>query len=1127
MNPIAFALRHPVTVLVAMAALVGGGALALTRMKIDIFPQLNLPVVYVCQPYGGMDPAQMEGLLTNYYEYHFLYISGIHHVESKNVQGVALMKLFFHPGTDMAQAMAETVGYVNRSRAFMPPGTVPPFIMRFDTGSVPVGYLVLSSETKTIGQIQDQALFKVRPMFASIPGVSAPPPFGGNQRTVVVRVDPDRLRAYKVSPEDVVEALVAGNTISPSGSIRIQEQMPLVPVNSMVVRPEELGGIPLSVSREDGRDRRVFLRDVAPVIEDASDFPTGYALVNGKRAVYILATRRAEASTLSVVSAIKANLPRMQAVLPDDIKVSFEFDQSPHVTGAIQNVLVEALLGALLTGLMVLLFLRDWRSVIVVVLNIPLALIGSVMALALTGQSVNLMTLGGLALAVGILVDEATVEVENIHTQMEHTDSVPVAVRRGNAETAVPRLLAMLCIVAVFLPSFFMQGAAQALFVPLSLAVGFAMISSYVLSSTLVPVLSVWLLRRHHRHALAQHAAPGWLGEGFRTLLGLTARWRWAVVPVYLAAAGAAIFFLGRELGTEIFPRVDTGQFQFRLRAPTGTRIEQTESIVREALEFIKKEAGPENVLISLGYVGVVPSSYPINSVYLWTGGPEEAVVRVSLKRGAVLAEDFKRALRDRLPDHLREWVAQKWRSEGVPASRIAARVPDLRLSFEPADIINDVMSFGSPTPVEVVVSGPKLADNRAYAERLRRELERVPSLRDLQFAQALDYPTVEVHIDREKAAFSKVTARDVAQSVVAATSSSRFVVPNYWRDPASGIGYQVQVEIPQALMTSVRGLETVPVKRVGNTQRLLRDVATVREGTMPGEYARYNMRRLVSMTANIEGEDLGRVAAQISRAVTAANRSLWSPFTDANGKEAWRNEIGKQVVHDPARLSDPPAGLQIDVRGQVTPMEEMFRGLALGLALAVAAILLLLTAYFQSLRLALVALASMPAVLVGVILALVATGTTLNLQSFMGAIMAVGVAVANAILLVTFAEKSRRERGGDARTAGAEGARSRARAILMTSAAMTAGMVPMALGLGESGDQMAPLGRAVIGGLLAATVTTLFILPAVFALVMSGAPTGSASLDPEDPQSPYYVGAPPGAGRARSVSAGESLGPR
>jgi len=1061
MNPISIAMRRPVTVVVTLLALLGAGALAVARMKVDIFPALNLPVVYVCQPYGGMDPQQMEGLIAYYYEYHFLYIGGIHHVESKNVQGVSLMKLFFHPGTDMAQAMAETVGYVNRSRAFMPPGTVPPFIMRFDTGSVPVGYLVLSSETKTVGQIQDQALNRVRPMFAAIPGVSAPPPFGGSQRTVVVRADPDRLRAYGLSADDVVRALTAGNTVSPSGAIRTADAMPLVASNAMVVRPAELGNI--------GVRPGVFLRDVAPTIEDATDIPTGYALVNGRRAVYILVTKRADASTVDVVQRVRAELPKMRDVLPPDISVSFEFDQSPYVTNAVKNVVVEGALAAGLVGLMVLLFLRDWRSVIVVVLTIPFAIIAAVIGLALVGQTINLMTLGGLALAVGILVDEATVAVENIHTQMAHTDSLALAVWRGVSDTAVPRLLAMLCILAVFIPSFVMQGAARALFVPLALAVGFAMIASYVLSSTFVPVLAAWLLRNRAGHA--DHG-PTRGGRLFASALRHVVRGRWLVVPAYLAAATLLVAVIGSRLGTEIFPQVDAGQFQLRLRGPAGTRIEQTEALTREALALISREVGADNVAISLGYVGVVPPSYPINSVYLWTGGPEEAVVRVAFRRGAVRIDELKQRLREQLPGHLRDWLARKWRDEGVPAEQVA-RTGELQLSFEPADIVNEVMSFGSPTPIEVVVSSPKLADSRAHADKVYAALAAVPTLRDLQYGQSLDYPTVQVAFDRERAAYAGVSAEDFARSLVAATSSSRFTVPNYWLDPAVGIGYQVQVEIPQARMASAADVEAVPVKQNGGAAVLLRDVARVGFGSMPGELDRYNMRRLVSLTANVEGEDLGRAAARVRRAVADAGA--------------------------------PPPGVQVDVRGQVAPLQDMSDGLLFGLLVAVAVIVLLLMAYFQSPRLALVSVAAVPAVLAGVVVALWLTRTTLNVQSFMGAIMAVGVAVANAILLVTFAERERLN-GRTAAEAGAAGAVGRTRAILMTSLAMTAGMVPMALGLGDGGDQTAPLGRAVIGGLAAATVATLTMLPAVFALVMGRASTISASLDPHDPGSRRYV---------------------
>jgi multidrug efflux pump subunit AcrB len=1111
MNPIAFALRHPITVMVAVVALVVGSGLALWRMKKDIFPELNLPVIYVAQPYGGMDPAQMEGLLTNYYEYHFLYITGIDHVESKNIQGVALMKLYFHPDTDMAQAMAETINYVNRSRAFMPPGTVSPFVMRFDTGSVPVGYLVLESknQNRTIGEMQRMALFDVRPIFATLPGVSAPPPFGGSQRTIVLKVDPGKLDKVG-SLQEVITALSAGNVTSPSGNIYVQDQMPIVRLNAVANNPQELGNIPIRPGSS------VCLRDVGEV-KDATDIPMGYALVNGKRTVYLLVTKRADASTLAVVNAVKANLPRMKNALRDnqgnrveDVDITMEFDQSPYVTRAMWGVGMEGMLGAFLTGLMVLLFLRDWRSVIVVVLNIPFALLGSVVALWLTGQTLNLMTLGGLALAVGILVDEATVEVENIHTQMEQTGSIARAVRLGNAETAVPRLLAMLCILAVFVPSFFMEGAARALFVPLALAVGFAMVTSYLLSSTFVPVLSVWLLRHYHP---AAHATPGrfsWerLRNGYAGALQRLIPFRWPLAACYLGVAAllAGWWVLGHPgVGTEIFPTVDAGQFQLRLRGPTGTRIQRTEELTLQALEGIKEMVGPDNVAISVAYVGVVPGSYPINTVYLWMSGPEEAVLRVSLKPGSgVRVAELRERLRQELQPRLEDWLRRKLLAEGVAEDAAARRARGVRLSFEPADIVNEVMSFGSPTPVEVAVSGPKLAETRAYAEKVREQLAQIPSLRDLQFAQSLDYPTVDVKVDREKAGRSGATVKDVTDSVIAATSSSRYMVPLYWPDPNTGIGFQVQVEIPQERMTSAQQVELLQILSNGGGPPLrLRDVAEVSTATMPGEYDRYNMRRVASLTANVEGEDLGRVAGHVARTLATVNESHWVPGED-NGKQGWRNEFSGEFVEGVRRPKAPPRGLQVDVRGQVVPMEQMFWGLAVGLALAVVAIFLLLTAYFQSLRLALVVILAAPAVVAGVALALVATGTTLNIQSFMGAIMAVGVAVANAILLVTFAERARRD-GMPAGAAAADAARHRLRPILMTSCAMIAGMVPMALALGEGGEQTAPLARAVIGGLAAATLTTLLVLPSVFAIVMGWGGTRSPSLDPDDPDSPHY----------------------
>jgi multidrug efflux pump subunit AcrB len=1123
MNPIIFAMRHPVTIMVAIVAVVLGAVLALanilpdhmnvagytiplrsvlparTGMPVDIFPDLNTPVIYVAQPYGGMDPQQMEGFLTNYYEYHFLYITGIDHVESKNIQSVALMKLFFHPGTNMAQAMAETVSYVNRSRSFMPTGTVPPFIMRFDAGSVPVGYLVFESE-RPIGEIQNIALFNVRPIFATLPGVSAPPPFGGNQKTIVIRADPERLKAYRLSPDEVVAAIAKGNVITPAGNVAINGKAPMVPVNTVVgANIKDLEKIPVRL----GTDPTVYVGDIGHVVE-ATDVPTGYGLVNGKRSVYMLVTKRADASTLSVVNEVKAKLPIMQAAAGEDIKVRFVFDQSPYVTRAIWGLGLEALLGAILTGLMVLLFLRDWRSVIVVVLNIPFALLGAVLALSLTGQTINLMTLGGLALVVGILVDEATVEVENIHTQFEHTPNIARAVRAGNAQTAVPRLLAMLCVLAVFIPSFVMQGAAQALFVPMSLAVGFAMVTSYILSSTFVPVMSTWLLRHIHPNA---NRSSRWfsmarLQDGYAWLLGGVLRVRWLLLAAYLVVPALLVawWWIGHPgLGMEIFPRVDSGQFQLRVQAPDGTLLENTEALAKDVLEEIAREAGgAENVDISVSLVGTASYNYPINAIYLWTAGSQEAVLRVALKQtSGIRLEEFKNRLREKLP---------KMKRQQTPA------MEDVKLQFEAGDIVEQVMSFGSPTPVQVSVTGPNMAENRAYAEKVRQRLAEIPTLRDLQYEQSLDYPTIEVNVDRELAGLSGVTAEEVGRALAPATLSSRFTTPLFWRDPKSGNGFQVQVEIPQSKMNSLSQLEQIPVKAGDGTQILVQDVAQVRPGTMPGQVDRYNMKRMVSLTANIEGEDLGNVAKHIDAVLQAVNQSLWAPYTSPEGQAGWKHEITKDIVYQ-KELPGPPKRLAIDVRGQVFPMRQMFGGLAGGrlyegltggLILAVVVILLLLTAYFQSVRLSLVVVSTTPAVLAGVVLALVVTRTTLNIQSFMGAIMAIGVAVANAILLATFAEQGRRE-GKEVGVAAVEGAKHRLRPILMTSCAMIAGMVPMSLGLGEGGEQTAPLARAVIGGLAVATFATLFILPSVFAVIQGWSGTRSASLDPDDPESGYF----------------------
>jgi multidrug efflux pump subunit AcrB len=1042
------ALRRPVTVLVAVLTVALTAMFGLSRMRIDIFPDLNLPVIYVAQPYGGMSPAQMEGYLTYYYEYHFLYINGIESVESKSIQNTGLLKLTFHPGTDMAEAMAQTIGYVNRARAFMPPGTVGPFVMRFDAGTVPVGYLVFSSDTRSLGEIQDLALNRVRPQFATLPGLTSPPPFGGSQRTVVIRVNPDRLRAYGMSADEVIRAVTTGNVIMPSGSVNVAGQTRITPMNSVVANIDDLLTLPIRT----GAGPAVFLRDVGSV-SDSTDIPTAYALVNGRRAVYIPVTKRPSASTLTVVQEVKDNLPRFQTLVPDDIKVSYELDQSGTVAASLTSVLREAILGAILTGLMVLLFLRDWRSSTIVVLTIPFALLAAVIALWAVGQTINIMTLGGLALAVGILVDEATVAIENIDTHLARGVPIARGVLDASTEVLLPQFLAMLSVVAVFVPSFFMTGVSHALFVPLSLAVGFAMIASFVLSGSLVPVLSVWFLAKHRGRREHEPHAHDWvarLRDGLARLLHSTTRFRGWLVAAYVVATGAIVIVGGLALGREIFPTSGAHVFQLRLRAPAGTMFEVTEQLALDVLQETKAAAGPGNVDITLGYVGVQPSSYPINTIFLWTGGSHEAVLQIALRPEArIVLGDFEEMLRGRL----------------------TKRFPDARFSFEPGDIVSRIMNFGAPTPVEVAVGGPDFAVSRAFAVRVQDALARVPSLRDLQTEQALDYPAIQVNVDREMAGQMGVTVDQIGRSFAAATSSSRFVAPNFWADPRTGIAFQVQIEVPQPQMTNLDDLRVVPVTATQSSHPLLGDVANIENGTIVGEYDRINGQRLVTLSANVFGEDLGRVASRIDQAI--------------------------------ASVGAPPRGTTVTVQGQLAAMRETFRNISAGLVVAVVVIFLLLAGNFQSLRLAFVVVSTVPSVLAGVVLMLLATGTTLNVQSFMGAIMSIGVAVANAILLVTIAEQARRH-SSNAMDPAIHAARARMRPVLMTSAAMIAGMVPMALAIGEGADATAALGRAVIGGLVAATAATLLILPSIYSIVQQSSSATSPSLDPDDPDSAY-----------------------
>ncbi|WP_426587611.1 efflux RND transporter permease subunit [Mucilaginibacter sp. R-33] len=1037
-------LRKPVTIIVAVIAIIFFSVISIRNMPVDIFPKLGTPTIYVAQTYGGLSAEQLEGYITSYYEYHFLYVTGIKSVESKTIQGVTLLKLNFHEGTDMGQATGEVVAMVNRARAFMPPGTISPFVTRFDGGSVPVGQLVFSS-TRSLSEVQDLALFKVRPMFSTLPGVSAPPPFGGNQRTVLIKADPDKLRSYNVTPQDLVTAIAKGNVITPSGNIRVGDQTLITPQNTVVENIQDLDNIPIKT----GSGPAVFVHDVAAV-DNGADITSGYALINGKRSVYIPVTKRADASTWDVVQRVKAALPDMQAAIPPDIKVSYEFDQSGYVINSIKSLTTEGVLGAVLTGLMVLLFLRDWRGSLIVVLTIPLALLSAVICLKLFGQSINIMTLGGLALAVGILVDEATVTIENIHHHQEKGEPKGRAILEASKEIALPKLLILLCILAIFFPAFFMSGIPKAMFLPLSLAVGLAMTASFLLSQSFVPVMANWLFKDH----LSENAKEGEKMSEFKDRHGKwlkkAATASTLIVTVYLLVSVVAAVLLFNVLGKELFPKVDAGQFQVRVRLADGTRLERTETKTKALLALIDSLSGGQKIAITSAFIGNQGSSYPVNAIHLWTSGPQEAVLKVNFVENAgINLEDFKETLR----------------------KEVALKIPGMQISFEPSDLVDQVMSQGTNTPVQIRILGKNLLQDRDFAQRILDQLHKLPYLRDITYGAPQSYPAMKLEFDRVRLGQLGLTVDDASKSLIAATSSSRFTQPNYWLDKANATAYQVQVQVPEFVMNDPGKVDNILLGSNGGKQVFMRDVAGWKMGRIEGEYDRLNQKRFITLTANLHGKSLGAAIDDIDKII--------------------------------AGLGKLPDGMKIQQQGQAEVFQQTFDELQTGVLLAIVVIFLLLAVNFQSFRISLIVIGIIPGVLTGCFLLLWLTGKTLNIQSYMGCIMAIGVAVANAILFIIQAENYRKLR---AENSFLIGIRDRTRPILMTGLAMIAGMVPMASGIGEGGDQTAPLGIAVIGGLLFGLLLSLLILPLIYHALAGDRPVKLISLDPDDKESKYFT---------------------
>lgn len=1048
---IRFALRKPIAIMVVVLAIVFFSYNTVKKINVDIFPEVELPAMYIAMPYGGLSPAYMDGFMANEFQKVLLFVSGVKNIDFKSVQGLTLMKLTFYPGTDMAQAAGEVSTSVSRAMGFLPAGAVPPMVVRFDGSSLPVGNLVFESDQRSVNELQTLAITKIRPMFTEIPGITSPAPFGGNIRSIVINIDPEAMQSNGLSPEDITVAITKNSLPSPAGNIRIGDENLMAPINSIAKGPEELLKTPVKTSD----NRTVYVGDVARV-EDGADQTVGYALVNGKRSVYLPIIKKADASTLDAVQNLKNAIPMLKNQLPEDVKVSYEFDQSIYIERSLSNLIHEGILGAVFTGLVILLFLGDTRGAIIVVLTIPIAILSAVTVLYLFGQTINIMTLSGLALSIGILVDEATVTIENIHQHMEMRKPKQRAILDALLEISIPKLLILFCILAVLTPAFIMTGIPKDMFMPLSMAVAFAMIASFLASQTFVPILANWMMKNKH-NTEANTPRKRAFFDKFRVNYSYRMRkWSTKALPlfaVYLLVAGVIAGLLLTVVGTDVMPVSNNGDFQMRIQAPQGSRLEKTEQIVKDITEDIKAEL-PENGLnITSAFVGMHPAGSPINPIFLFTSSSHEAVLQISVNQEVYSGsmEDFK--------EKIRKKISQKY--------------PKVAFNFESMELTEKIMGQGAMTPIEVKVGANQVKGAFAHASKIEANLKKVPFLRDVRIAEPIAYPNLEIEVNRDLAGQFGLTMQDITRTLVTATSSTRFTDKNLWIDPKSGLVFQTQVQIPEGVMSSEERLRSLPLK-AGSLRPVLEDVATIRKITAPAQVNRKGPNRYVTIVANVYGKDLGTA----SKAV-------------------------KQSIKD---AGEAPRGTIVWTEGALKLLDDTLGNLLAGLGVAVIAIFLMLSAYYQSFKVPLIILSVLPAVIAGSLIILFLTGSTLNLQSYMGIIMSLGVSVSNAVLLVNQAEHYRKKLALKPANAARLAASSRLRPVLMTAAAMLAGMLPMAMGLGDGAEQVAPLGRAVIGGLIASTVTILLLVPHFFSSLMSRTSLISPSLDPDDNESRYYA---------------------
>ena len=1036
------ALRRPYTFIVLAVLLFILGPLAIMRTPTDIFPNIDIPVVSIVWSYNGFSAEDMAHRITSNYERALTTdVDDIEHIESQSLNGVSVVKIFFHPGADINRAIAEAASNSASILRVLPPGTLPPNIITYNASTVPVLQLGLSSDTLPEQTLYDLGNSFIRTQLATVQGAAVPLPFGGKIRQIMVELDPKALQAKGLAPIDVVNAVNAQNLILPGGTAKIGSREYNVEMNGSTKSVAALNDLPIKTVQ----GGVVYVRDVAHVIDGYAP-QTNIVRSDGKRAALLQVEKTGSASTLTIIQQVKDMLPKIAAGLPKALHITPLSDQSVFVKSAISGVVREALIAACLTAAMILLFLGSWRATLIIAVTIPLTVLTSLIALAALGQTINIMTLGGLALAVGILVDDATVAIENITHHLEKGEPLHDAILNGSGEIAVPTFVSTMSICIVFVPMFLLSGVARYLFVPLAEAVVFAMCASYFFSRTLIPTLAMYLMRapsKEGHNAQGRFAAVARfqarferhfeaLRSGYRAMLGRAISGRRRFVPVYVALCLASLILVPFA-GRDFFPSVDTGQIRLHLRAPTGTRIEQTARITDQVEAKIRSVIPKAEQAAVLDNIGVPVSG--INLTYDSSDpvGPEDADILVTLQ-----------------PKHkpTAQYVAQL-------RNVLAASFPGVTFAFLPADIVSQILNFGLPAPIDVQIVGNQLDKNRVVADRLLAQLRGVRGLVDARIQQPGDAPTIDVNVDRTKAIQAGLTQRDVAQNMLIALSGSSQTTPNFWLDPKNGVSYPLLAEVPQYDIDSLQTLSNIPLTTNQATvapQNQLGTLGTLDRSSQQAVVSHYNVQPVLDIFAATQGRDLGGVAADVSRIVDAARAQL-------------------------------PPGSSIVMRGQVQSMNESFAGLGAGLVFAIALVYLLMVVNFQSWLDPLIIISGLPASLAGIAWMLFATHTTLSVPALTGTILCIGIATANSILVINTARESL-QAGMEPLAAALDAGFNRFRPVLMTALAMLIGMLPMALGLGDGGEQNAPLGRAVIGGLAFGTLSTLMFVPVVFGAV-------------------------------------------